>query len=89
MGDGRATRSPSAGMREAKRRSLNQMTGVDAIGDAAHDAAAERAPFGGVHQRPGHARERCTVEQQRHISEGLAFVKSNLAAALPILVEDS
>ena len=44
--------------------------GVDALGDAAHDAATEHAPSGvtaeiGLHQCPGHARERGRLDCQR------------------------
>ena len=44
--------------------------GVDPVGDAAHDAAAEHAPSGvaaeiGLHQRSGHARERGRLDRER------------------------
>jgi hypothetical protein len=44
--------------------------GIDAIRDTTHDASAEHAPRGiateiGLHQRPGHARERSRLECQR------------------------
>jgi hypothetical protein len=62
--------------------------GVDMLGDAAHDAAAEHALAGvtaeiGFHQRCGHARQRYRFDGEREVRRD-ALKRRDLAVTEPL-----